>query len=130
MDEQEFYDSVQQHATIESREFAERLTVAVLQTLGERLSGGEAADLGATLPGGFEAALRREGDEDPTAFGPEEFRKRVVQRADALERDVEAGIRGVMAALADHGSRNELRAALEQLPQEYQTLFELPEQAG
>ncbi len=46
----EFISQVQRRANLASREEAERATRATLETLGERLAGGEAKDLAAQLP--------------------------------------------------------------------------------
>src|SRR5438105_14754046 len=46
----EFISQVQQRARLNSREEAERAAYATLQTLGERLVGGEAKDLASQLP--------------------------------------------------------------------------------
>jgi len=55
----EFISQVQRRANLDSREEAERATRATLETLGERLAGGEAKDLAAQLTSGIAQYLQQ-----------------------------------------------------------------------
>lgn len=126
MQRSQLLDAVARYGRFDSREAAERATVATLETLGERVSRGEAAALGSALPEEYAATVRGRSDETPAAFSPDEFVRRVIEReATDVGRDrATIHVRAVMAALADAGLSNELRDAREQLPNEYATLFE------
>lgn len=128
MQQHEIFDTVQRRADLESREDAENVTVAVLRTLGERLTAGEAEDIAASLPDELAEVLMSHSDESPAGFSVEEFIDRVRERTDDSDHDdTEQGIESVMATLAAAGSRIELSEARGQLPNEYATLFETQE---
>ena len=67
----EFIKEVQTHGHIESREEAERATRATLETLAERLVGGEPHDLASQLPPELAEHLRYEGEETGNPFSLE-----------------------------------------------------------
>ena len=67
----EFIKEVQTRGHIESREEAERATRATLETLAERLVGGEPHDLASQLPPELAEHLRYEGEETGNPFSLE-----------------------------------------------------------
>lgn len=120
-----------QKAQLDSRADAERAAVETLRTLGEHVSGGEAADLAEELPADLGDAVTSRTDETPDEFGPEEFAARIAGREgdDVDADDAMIHARAVMAAVAEHGGHNELQEAREQLPNEFATVFETDELA-
>ena len=64
----EFIKEVQTRGHIESREEAERATRATLETLAERLAGGEPHDLASQLPPELAEHLWYEGEETGNPF--------------------------------------------------------------
>lgn len=121
----EFCDVVAEQLEVDAD--AETVTTATLETLGERVSAGEAEDLATYLPAEFRSALLDPAPETPPAFPVEEFRTRVANRADLDETDAEAGAQAVLAVVADAAAEQELGAVRSQLPAEYDPLFERAE---
>ena len=64
-------------------ETAERIEHATLQTLADRISGGEAQDLAAQLPRPLQDDLRPPREE-AEAFGVDEFVRRVAERGTSV----------------------------------------------
>jgi uncharacterized protein (DUF2267 family) len=127
MEPSEFYTVVRQQANLESVEEAEELSDAVLRTLGERLSSGATSDLAEYLPEEPAAAL--ETDSEPESFGPDKFLARIAERAGVEEACAERAIRATTAALETAAAGSEYRDVRQQLPSEYGTLFQEPEDA-
>lgn len=121
----EFREVVESQLAFEAD--AETLTTATLETLGERVSAGEAEDLATYLPPEFRDALVEPATETPPAFPVEEFRTRVTNRTGLDESDAEAGAQAVLAVVADAAGEHELEAVRSQLPAEYDALFERAE---
>ncbi len=116
----EFITKVAGRADV-SFETAEALTAATLQTLAERISGGEAAQLATYLPEELRPHLT--GAEEPAQrFGSEAFVRRVAERAGTDPERAEAGIRAVLATLREETPREELKDVLTQLPKDYARL--------
>lgn len=88
MDHEELLNTVAQRAEI-SADQANAFTRATLETLAERISGGEARDLAAPLPKELQQPLRPRA-EDAERFGLEEFIRRVSQRTE-LPHDIGDG---------------------------------------
>jgi uncharacterized protein (DUF2267 family) len=118
---EEFITKVAERAGVE-REQAEALTVATLQTLAERITGGEAEDLAAQLPGPLKTALPERPGGTAEAFDLDEFERRVADRAGASHGDVETGIRAVFQTLSEAVSSGEFDEILSQLPNEFRPL--------
>src|SRR3954454_909157 len=78
---------------------AERAIAATLETLGERISGGEAADLARHLPDSLAPLIVRSGGE-AQAFGADEFFRRVAEREETDPQTAERHASAVVAALA------------------------------
>ncbi|MEM4782629.1 MAG: DUF2267 domain-containing protein, partial [Halalkalicoccus sp.] len=74
MDEAEFYDRVESRAEFDERE-ALAFTHATLQVLSERISEGQARDMGGSLPDPIAESLTHHHG-DPAAFPRAEFAAR------------------------------------------------------
>jgi uncharacterized protein (DUF2267 family) len=134
MDHEQFIELVRERAGVPAsrrldgmpltdREMAENLTQATLQVLTQRISGGEARDLGVQLPPGFEDALRPE-HEQAEAFDLEVFINRVAERALVDFEAARAGVRAVFQTLREAVTGDEFEDVLDQLPREYTDLLE------
>ena len=120
----EFIGSVAQGAGI-SREEAERLTVATLQTLAERISGGEAEDLAAQLPEELKPHLTGV-PEEAERFDVEVFVHRVAERAGTDPDDALSHVGAVFATLRDAVTSGELDDIAAQLPDGLRDLVGFP----
>jgi uncharacterized protein (DUF2267 family) len=105
-------------------ETAERAVQATLQTLGERLSVGEARDLAEQLPPGAAAWLASERHSQP--MDVEEFLRRVAEREGVDVGTAIRHARAVFAALARAVEPRELRDVASELPMEFQPLLGSP----
>lgn len=124
MKHDELIGRVQHHARLASRGDAEMATRATLETLAERLAGGEAEDLAAQLPRGIAEYLRTGLTGTGQHFPVEEFFQRVSQREGV---DVPKAIyhaRAVIAVLYEAVSLGEMADIRAQLPAGYVRLFE------
>ncbi|MET0916196.1 MAG: DUF2267 domain-containing protein, partial [Jiangellaceae bacterium] len=104
-----------------SLETADALTAATLQTLAERISGGEAAQLAAYLPDELKPHLTG-AEELPQRFDSEAFARRVAERAGTDPERAVAGIQAVFATLREETPRQQLKDVLTQLPKDYASL--------
>jgi uncharacterized protein (DUF2267 family) len=104
-----------------SLETADALTAATLQTLAERISGGEAAQVATYLPEELRTHLTG-AEELAQRFGSEAFVRRVAERARTDPERAESGIRAVFATLREETPRQELEDVLTQLPKDYSRL--------
>jgi uncharacterized protein (DUF2267 family) len=117
---------VAERATRGDRDKAADLTRASLQTLAERISGGEADDLASQLPQELKGWLtgKQERAED---FDIDEFTKRVWQRAGLpSQEDAERGVVAVFATLREAVTGGEFDDVLSQLPDQYRRLIPSP----
>jgi uncharacterized protein (DUF2267 family) len=104
-----------------SLQAADALTAATLQTLAERISGGEAADLARHLPPDLQPHLT--GAPEPAErFTPDEFVRRVAERAGTDEDQATKGIRAVFDTLREVAPGKELDEVMTQLPKEFGAL--------
>ncbi len=101
---------------------AERAITATLETLGERISGGEASKLAAQLPGELKALLQR-ADEEAEEFSLDEFYRRVGEREGVDIETASKDASVVMTVLSEAITAGELRDVLDQLPQNFNRLF-------
>ncbi len=116
----EFVARVREHARLESREAAARLAVAVLETLGERLTKTMKEHLASQLPLELkEPALRRNTDR----FDLEVFYDRVGARADIGYAQAVARTRAVMKVLREAIAQGEIDHILSELPEEFEEAF-------
>jgi uncharacterized protein (DUF2267 family) len=112
---------VRERAGVDERR-AETVTGATLETLAERLSGGEAADLAAQLPKSLKEYLRPSDGGEP--FGLEDFKQRVAERAGLGASEVTDDIRAILTTVREAVSGGEFSDMIEQLPDEFWQLIE------
>jgi uncharacterized protein (DUF2267 family) len=124
VNDKEFYRSVAQRAGL-SREEAADLTRATLETLADRVSGGEARDLAAELPEPLAQPLRS-GDEAAKRFDLEEFVRRVSERTALTAAETTSGIRAVLVTLREVASSHEFTEVMAQLSKDFRTLIGMP----
>jgi uncharacterized protein (DUF2267 family) len=115
-----FLSRVEREAGL-TRHQAERAVQATLQTLGERLSSGEARDLAAELPPELAAMLAT--DTKAQALDLEEFMRRVGEREGADVAEAQEHVRAVLAALGQTISQKELHDIASELPKGFAALL-------
>ncbi|WP_319460968.1 DUF2267 domain-containing protein [Micromonospora sp. RTP1Z1] len=119
-----FVDQVAQRTRAPS-ERAVELTRATLETLAERLTGGELLDLAAQLPKPLQLVLKPSpGTEAADRFGAAEFVARVGQRAGIDENAARDAIRAVFTTLREAVSGGEFDDIVVQLPRDYRDMVE------
>jgi uncharacterized protein (DUF2267 family) len=119
---EEFVSKVAQQAGI-SRTEAEKLAAAVIRTLGERLSGGEAEDLRAQLPEPLKGDLISTREE-AEGFGVEEFARRVAEKAGISQGQAGAAVVAVLDTPGEAVSPGEFDDVLAQLGREFAELID------
>jgi uncharacterized protein (DUF2267 family) len=102
------------------RESAQRAARAVLQTLAERLSKGEARDLASRLPAPLAAWLHTTSGPEP--FGYDEFLRRVAAREDADLETAARHAKAVFWALGGQVGEDEANDLAAELPQDFAPL--------
>jgi uncharacterized protein (DUF2267 family) len=120
MQYEEFITRVAENGAM-SEEDAAILTRATLTTLAERITGGEAQDLAAQLPGPLKAALTS-AHENAEAFSFEEFVERTAERAGTDIDKAELGVVAVFATLREAVTPGEFDDVLSQLPADFHRL--------
>ena len=124
MKHDKFIGLVQNRARLPSRGDAELATKATLQTLCERLAGGEAKDLASQLPPLLaDYALSGEAGSGE-CFGLNEFFQRVSDREKADLPQAIFDSRAVISVLQEAVTKGEINDIRSQLPPEYDRLFE------
>lgn len=118
----EFVGQVQHRARLGTEGDAVRAVHATLETLGERLFGGEAHNLAAQLPKEIGDYLERPVDSE--SFDLDEFYDRVAMREGVDLPDAVYHARVVIEVLRDAVSPGVLDKVLDQLPEEYNQLFQ------
>lgn len=116
----EFIRTVQDAADLD-REPAEQAAHVVLQTLAERLSGGEVRDLAEQLPPELAAWLATDGRAEP--FDLDEFLRRVAEREQVDLKAAERHTRAVFLALGRTVSAEEIRDMASELPKSFVPLL-------
>jgi uncharacterized protein (DUF2267 family) len=119
----EFISRVQEQSKLASREEAITLTKAVLETLGERLDRKVRNGVAAQLPNALKDFLLARSDQTDLYDLPE-FYNRVGARSDLKYQDATERTRQVFSVLHHALPSGEIEDILEDLPSEYQTLFE------
>jgi len=124
MKHDEFIGQVQHRARLSSRGDAERATRATLETLGERLAGGEPKDLASQLPPelGRHVLEGLAGIGEP--FSLDEFYRRVSLREGVDLPKAAFHARMVISVLQEAVSQGEIDDVRSQLPPEYDRLVE------
>jgi uncharacterized protein (DUF2267 family) len=120
VDYERFLGFVQEAAGVE-REQAERATRAVLQTLGERLSAGQARHLAEALAPELGPWLGSDSGAEP--FDAEEFIRRVSKREDVDPETAARHARAVLVALSRSVSTDELDDMVAELPKSFAPLL-------
>jgi uncharacterized protein (DUF2267 family) len=121
----EFISQVQRRADLASREEAERATRATMETLGERLAGGEAKDLAAQLPPEIAQYLEQAYTGIREKFSLDEFFWRVSQREGVNLTESTFHARVVVALLSEAVTMGEIEDVRAQLPEDFARLFEV-----
>jgi uncharacterized protein (DUF2267 family) len=116
----EFIARVAENVGVSSAE-AEKLTRATLETLAERISGGEARDLAAQLPLPLQNPLLP-ASEEAEGFSFKEFVRRTAERAATDAGVAEIAVDAVLATLRDAVTPGEFDDVLSQLPQDFKRL--------
>jgi uncharacterized protein (DUF2267 family) len=101
---------------------ARRAIEAVLEAFGERIAGGEAADLAAQLPEIAAEPLLRAGG-DPQPIPAAEFVRRVAQREGTAEIVAREHARAVLTTLREAVTVDEWNDTLSELPRDYDELL-------
>jgi uncharacterized protein (DUF2267 family) len=117
-----FMTTVEQAAGIPPEQ-AERAVDAVLRTLAERITAGEASDVAAFLPKEVRAPLLS-APSRAEAFPLTEFTRRVAEREGVEEQTAAEHIRAVFIALGQAVAPGELRDMVAQLPKDFDPLLE------
>ncbi|MET7752928.1 DUF2267 domain-containing protein [Micromonospora sp. NPDC005367] len=124
MNHDTFIDQVA-HRTKVSSERAVALTSATLETLAERLTGGEVLDLAAQLPKPLQVVLKPSPRiEAADRFGAGEFIARVAFRADVDEAAARDAVRAVLTTLREAITAGEFDDVMTQLPRDYREMVE------
>jgi uncharacterized protein (DUF2267 family) len=119
MDDDSFLSIVERWAAVD-RETAARATRATLQTLAERLSKGEAIEIGRQLPEGLAPFLWTETGAD--RFDVDEFLRRVAEREGVDVPTAETHARAVFAALRRSVRPDEFADLVADLPDDFKPL--------
>ncbi|RKN48545.1 DUF2267 domain-containing protein [Micromonospora endolithica] len=117
-----FVDQVARR-TGRSAEQAVELTRATLETLADRLTGGEILDLAAQLPAPLQVVVKG-GAEAADRFGAQEFLERVAFRARVDEATARDGTRAVFVTLREAITGGEFDDVAVQFPRDYRDLVE------
>jgi uncharacterized protein (DUF2267 family) len=123
MQHDQFIGQVQHRAQLGSRGDAERAVRATLETLAQRLVGGEATDLAAQLPRELGEHLRQAGSGGGQRFSLDEFYRRVAEREGIDIGKASYHARAVIEVLGEAVSLGEMRDVRAQLPAEFDPLF-------
>jgi uncharacterized protein (DUF2267 family) len=123
MNFKEFTYTVAERAGL-SREEAADLTRATLETLADRLSGGEARDLAVRLPEPMGESLRGKKGMAAGNFGLEEFVRRVSEHAGLTVKETTEGVRAVFRTLAEVVPSDHFDQAMSQLPGDFRRMLE------
>ncbi|KII00037.1 hypothetical protein LP52_03590 [Streptomonospora alba] len=117
-----FLARVQEHAGLDSREEARRLTAATLAALQRSLSGGQFNDLAGNLPPALQP--EHEASEQAVAFDKGAFLDKVSGGVSTVDpAEVERGVSAVLNTVRERLPREETEDTLSQLPKELSALF-------
>ena len=119
----EFLGHVQHRAGLSSRAEAERATHATLETLAERLVGGEAHDLAAQLPPELARSLQLPDAGIGAKLTLDEFFALVSEREGVDLPDAMLHARVVIGVLTEAVSQGEIKDVRVQLPAAFAQLF-------
>lgn len=125
MDHETFITTIAEEAQV-SREEADRAARVTLTTLAERLTAGEARDIGKQLPEELRPCMETEGKAEP--FHLDEFVRRVADRAGVEPATAERQVRAVFTALAESLSAEEFHDMASELPKDFAPVLREAEQ--
>ncbi len=118
----DFMKEVQSRARLSSMEEAVRATRATLDTLSERITEGEVGNLASQLPD--EVARLMTNGNHGQRFGLDEFFSKVSEKEGSRVQDAVYHARVVIEVVGDAVTGGELNNVRDQLPDEYNKLFE------
>jgi uncharacterized protein (DUF2267 family) len=120
----EFINAVARRAGVSSEQ-ARRITEATLETLADRITGGEADDIAQMLPDPLAGHLRKPPSrERANAFGLGEFVQRVSAGAGVDSSVARAGVRAVFTTVREAVPGEEFADLVAQLPREFYEMLE------
>jgi uncharacterized protein (DUF2267 family) len=102
---------------------AERAVTATLETLGERISGGEAHDLAGQLPPQLQRLVDRHAGDNPRPLSAGEFFRRVQSREQVPIMEAQDHVRAVFVALRKTVDPGEIADLASELPRELEMLL-------
>ncbi len=117
----QFIGAVQNRARCSDSGDSLGATRATLSTLGERLDRGENLDIESQLPNEIAKFIVQPASNE--SFDVDEFYNRVARREEVEKPRARFHARAVISVLEEAISPGELRDALDQLPEEYDDLF-------
>jgi uncharacterized protein (DUF2267 family) len=117
-----FIATVQREADV-PHDQAERAVTATLETLGERISGGEAHDLAGQLPPELQRLVDRHAGEGPRPLSAGEFFQHVQSREQIPIMEVPDHVRAVFVALRQTVDPKEIADLASELPRELEMLL-------
>ena len=123
MNYDDFMGQVQHRLELAKTSEAVRATRVVLTTLGERLQAGEAEDLASPLPMEIDRFLTEA--ESGQRFSFEEFVDRVAERGGEDRPEAIYHAKVVVGLLAEVVPEGEMTQVRDQLPDDYEALFEI-----
>lgn len=123
---EDFISQVQNRADL-SFESAVGGTKAVLNTLADRISGGEAQDLAAELPSELGAHVRKQAGAPAESFPSADFYGRVGERAGLEPERARVVTEAVFNTLEDALSRKEVSDTKAELPTRLKELLRTPQ---
>lgn len=103
---------------------AEQAIIATFETLGERISEGEARDIASQLPDELAEPLTRAGG-NPEGFGLDAFFRRVAEKEGVDLGKAAEHASAVMAVLGQAVTDGELQDMRSELPQEFYPLLQV-----
>jgi uncharacterized protein (DUF2267 family) len=123
MDYSQFIGQVQHRLEMPTQGKTVRAIRATLTTVGERLQEGEAQDLAGPLP--MEIDWYLESADSGQRFDFDEFVDRVGERASADDQDALFYAQAIMSLVAELVPEGELQQVRDQLPSDYDPLWNL-----
>lgn len=121
MDYQEFIDRVRERGLISDFDQAARAATATVQTLSERLQGGESGELLAKLPKALQRTVRPHESSMP--YGEPDFVKKVSERENVSIDDARRHVRAVFKTLEEAAAPGQIDELRGQLPKEFDSLL-------
>lgn len=122
MQYQEFVERVENRIEPEYTGTSGTAIAATLETLSERISGGEANDLASQLPTELKGQLTS-SPEDAEEFPLDEFYRRVAERENVSLPDATLHAQAVVRTLREATTGGEMNDIRSQLPGDYNSLF-------